>query len=179
MGLLGEGNPDWKVTEGGAALGSNLTFELGVVDMAGALARAGVRLFARQTLQNLLTLGGVRAGYWTTVLWKQLVGNVVFDTAVSSDTQAVRAYAHSAAMDSSSVTVILINIDEETAAVAVAAPSFDCHEQLVWHVTPEPDVPEVLVNGVRPTFQDDVTNGTVLPSWPPQRSACDEVVSVS
>lgn len=120
---VGEGSPSWRLVcnHGCGALKHNLTFELANLDMLGSFAASGVELFARQCLNSIInpqtdTSGGATPGYWTSILWKQLMGDMVLN--VSSAASYVRSYAHA---KPDSITLMLLNLRGETTQVA---PSF-------------------------------------------------------
>jgi hypothetical protein len=96
------------------------------LDQLGSLARHGQQLQVRQDLVGA-DYGLLRASdlspnpdYWSSLLWKRLMGPTVYAVNVSGGDELVRAYAH-ATPGGTGVTLLLLNLSEtRTAQVTLA-----------------------------------------------------------
>jgi hypothetical protein len=91
------------------------------LDQLGSLARHGQELQVRQDLVGA-DYGLLRASdlspnpdYWSSVLWKKLMGRTVYDASVTGGGELVRAYAHGTP-GGSGVTLLLLNLSETRSA---------------------------------------------------------------
>ena len=57
-----------------------------------------------------------RPDYWASVLWKRLMGPSVLDVHASADDAFVRAYAHCTPAATGGITLLLVNLHQETSA---------------------------------------------------------------
>jgi len=124
-----QGKPVWLGESGNAQCGGQPgvsdTFVAGFwwLDQLGRLARRGERVVVRQTLSGSdygliddATLAP-RPDYWTSVLWRMLVGSRVLDVTWAQDPM-LRMYAHcarSGGLDfvAGSVALVALNLDRE------------------------------------------------------------------
>jgi heparanase 1 len=137
-------------------------------DQLGKLARRGTQLVVRQSLTGanygLLdepTLDP-RPDYFTSVLWKRLVGTRVLDVPALA-VPTVRAYAHCATAlagaPAGAVTVVLVNLADAPTRVAVDLPG----DQAVWTLDAAAlDSATARLNGMDLAVADDGT----LPAMP-------------
>jgi heparanase 1 len=96
------------------------------LDQLGSLARHGQRVQIRQDLVGS-DYGLLRASdhspnpdYWSSLLWKRLMGPSVYAASVSSGGGLVRAYVHGTP-GTSGVTLLLLNLSETRAAQVTLA----------------------------------------------------------
>ena len=196
---VSEGSPNWRAS---STLQSSVLFELANVDMLGSFARAGVRLYARQSLSSVVGPGVTNPGYWVTLLWKQLMGDNVLHAAVHGGAGSLlRTYSHEDAQARGYV-VLLINISPaDRVLVQLAAQnsssmrSATCSIQEEYHVTAGSgnnrsnsgaDGDEagsdanagsvVLINGVAPCFKSS-TDAT-RPRFKAKQTTCGTPVKV-
>jgi hypothetical protein len=124
---LAPGRPLWLGETGNAQCGGqpgvSETFAGGFwwLDQLGLLARRGHEVVVRQTLSGSnygllddLTLDP-RPDYFTSVLWRRLVGERVMAAHVHGDNK-LRVYAHCTRGEPGSMTLAYLNLDEERGA---------------------------------------------------------------
>jgi hypothetical protein len=115
------GKPIWLTETAEAACGGNrwdATFldTFRYLDQLGRLARAGVQVVMHNTLAasdyglaDEKTLAP-RPSYWGALLWRQLMGSIVLDSAVPIQT-GLHVYAHCQRGSSDGVSLLIINTD--------------------------------------------------------------------
>ncbi len=140
------GVPVWLGETGnaqcGGAPGVSDTFAGGFwwLDQLGRLAARGQQGVVRQTLSGsdygLMddTTLTPRPDYWSSVLWRRLMGERVLDT--WSDDPTVRVYAHCLRGGDGQVAVVAINLDTERSA-DVVLPILDGAPVTSWVLTSE------------------------------------------
>lgn len=155
-----KGKPVWLGETGGAYCGGepglSSTFADGFywLDEMGRMARHGEATVVRQTLSGSdygliddVTLEP-RPDYWTSVLWRRLMGTRVLSA--STGDPKLFAYAHcTRGGPTGSVTIALLNLDRQFAATFDAtsfAPSV-ARAQLYLLTAPSVDAPSVMLNG--------------------------------
>jgi hypothetical protein len=124
------------------------------LDQLGSLARHGQQLQVRQDLVGA-DYGLLRASdlspnpdYWSSLLWKRLMGPTVYGASVSGGGELVRAYAHGT-RGGAGVTVLLLNLSEtRSARVALAG--------VGWRAT------QYQVTAAAPLSRDLFLNGAPL-----------------
>jgi hypothetical protein len=118
------GKPIWLTETADAACGGNAwdatyldTFRY--LDQLGRLARAGVRVVMHNTLSGsdygLLDERTFRPrpNYWAALLWHRLMGSIVLDPGVSTET-GLHVYAHCEPGQSGGISILAINISRNT-----------------------------------------------------------------
>lgn len=109
------------------------------LDELGVLARAGVRVVARQTLSGsdygLLeeTTLAPRPDYWISLLWKRRMGTRVLRLDVRGSPK-VRAYAHCAPAGNGAVAIAWLNLDAQRPAI-LSVPRMDTRGAAIDVVT--------------------------------------------
>jgi heparanase 1 len=126
------------------------------LDQLGQAARSGQQVVARQNLSGadyaLLHEPELRPNpdYWTTLLWRRLLGPTVLAVTVPDSAPTLRAYAHCARDEPGGVAYVLLNLDEEAEAqVGTAAlGASDGTTVQAWTLTaPDPLGRDVVLNG--------------------------------
>ncbi|XP_067659153.1 heparanase-like [Haliotis asinina] len=135
------------------------------LDKLGLSAQSGIKKVIRQdfsgpgwVFHNLIEpfINYPETDYWLTLLFKQLVGNVVFDTKGSTN---IRIYAHCTknknkyGYPSGSVTVYAMNLDTKAASVKFPT-ALNSRIELFWlsPVAGDPRAKNVLLNRVQSLY---------------------------
>ena len=163
------GKPIWLGETGNAQFGGEPGLSdvylggLWWMDQLALLAHSGHDTVVRQSLTGM-NYGMIddsdlaaRPDYWNSLVWKRLMGTLVYDVKVSGDQSGrLRAYAHSGAGDNpASLTVLLINLDHQRNAT-VSFPGLKSASSQVYQFT-APDIfgKTVLLNGSELKFAAD------------------------
>lgn len=169
------GAPIWNTETGGAACGGTRwqttfldTFRF--LDTQARLAKQGLdAIFTHAILSGS---NGVidektfmpNADYWAALMWRRLVGSKILDAGPIE--QGLHVYAHCQRGVSGGVTVLAINLEAETARIALSGPV-----ELYALTSPELQSRTVLLNG-RPL---ELGPGDTVPETPPVRQASGEL----
>jgi heparanase 1 len=145
------------------------------VDELGLAARTGQKVVVRQTLAGsdygLLDeqTFAPRPDYWASVLWKRLMGASVLDVHPSADDAFVRAYAHCTPAAAGGITLLLVNLHQDTSA-SVCFDDLATDGAAVYEMTaPSLDSRAASLNG-RPLAFD----GRHLPELEPVSAAIED-----
>jgi heparanase len=158
--LYAPGKPIWLAETGNAQFGGEPGLSdvylsgLWWMDELGILARKGHEVVVRQTLSGMdygmINDGDLnpRPDYWNSLMWKHLMGSQVYSVQASGEnSDRLRVYAQASAADETkSVSVLLINIDPQRDAT-VSFPGFENSGFDVYQVN-APDIfgSKVLLN---------------------------------
>ena len=146
--------------------------------MLGSFAANGVELFARQCLNSVYnpqsaTKGGATPGFWTTILWKQLMGPHVLNVSLPANS-GVRAYAQRDAEQGFTLMLLNLRASATRTDVAGIAPGGCKAKKYTLEAGPERSRGStVLLNGELLDFADE--NATALPPITGAAAACDRV----
>lgn len=164
------GKPVWLGESGNAQCGGEPgvsdTFVSGFwwLDELGRLARRGQAVLVRQTLSGS-NYGLIdddtlepRPDYWTSVLWRRLVGTSVLDAPAGAD-PLLRVYAHCTrpgAPDArpGAVTLAVVNLDRSS-SVSLVLDAFGDTAEVYELSSPDVASSEIRLNGIPIIPQDD------------------------
>jgi heparanase 1 len=163
------GKPIWLGETGNAQFGGEPGLSdvylggLWWMDQLGLLARSGHDTVVRQSLAGM-NYGMIddsdlspRPDYWNSLLWKRLMGTLVYDAKVGGDPSGkLRAYAQSSAGDEpGSLTVLLINLDHRRNATVSFAGLKRASSHVYQFSAPDIFGAKVLLNGTELKFAPD------------------------
>lgn len=146
------GAPIWLTETADAVCGGNpwaATFldSFRYLDQLGGLAQAGVQVVMHNTLcasdYGLLDENSFlpRPNYWAALLWRRLMGEMVFDPAAKAE--GLRVYVHAGRGDPDAIAVLILNLDRK-AGRAVTLPG-PCRR---YTLSADPlDGGDVMLNG--------------------------------
>jgi heparanase 1 len=173
--MYAPGKPVWLGETGNAQCGGEPglsdTFVAGFwwLDELARVARRGQPVIVRQTLSGsdygLLDDATLtpRPDYWTSVLWRRLVGARVLDVQVEPADPLARVYAHCARGEPGAVTFVVVNLDRARAAAlaldALGATSADVYMLSAADMASK----DVWLNGVKLEARDDGAPPTLGP----------------
>jgi heparanase 1 len=165
-----QGKPVWLGETGNAQCGGQPglsdTFAAGFwwLDQLGRVARRGQPVVVRQTLSGsdygLLDDATLtpRPDYWTSLLWRRLVGTRVLDASSGGD-RLLRVYAHctragAPGAASGAVTLVVINLDPST-AVELTLDALGGDRADVYQLSGDPASTSIALNGTTLLAADD------------------------
>lgn len=130
------------------------------LDQLGLMATMGYSVVVRQSMTGmnygLLREDDLfpRPDYWNSLLWKQLMGQKVYEVE-KSEKKKLRAYAHATEGREGHVTLLLINLDhEKNAEVTLPAHEGDV---VIYHVTTDDTLGDfIFLNGKKIEFDGAV-----------------------
>jgi heparanase 1 len=138
------------------------------LDELGQTARAGQEVVIRQTLSGS-NYGLIddetlepNPDYWSSLLWRRLIGTGVLAVTVLAGDANLRVYAHCAQARPGDVALVLINLDRDRAAEVVTGVEADGVE-LYQLSAPQPASHQVWLNGQLLAPREDGTPPQTLP----------------
>ena len=140
------------------------------LDQLGALARREIQVSVRQTLSgsNYGLIDDVtlepRPDYWASVLWRRLMGQRVLEVRRTAIDDLIRVYAHCSYQRPGAVTVLAINLDEESSVRIEVESLSNAGKELYVLTSDGLDSSDVMLNGTLLRDED----GT-LPPLEPER----------
>ena len=165
-------------TYGGGTANASASFVAGFlwVDKLGIAAATGHQLVARQTFSqsDYAILGRdnlPNPDFWSTLLWKRLVGGAVLRTDdLLASGRAVRVYAFCAAAGAGAVTLVVLNTEDEEAQLTLEGVGGAGGAAEVYWLTSTPGLltsRDAYLNGELLRLADETTGA--LPPLTPRR----------
>lgn len=185
----GIGQPVWLGESGGAQCGGQpgvsdrFVGSFWWADQLGRMARRGQRVVVRQTLSGsnygMIDDVSLRAlpDYWTSLLWRQLMGERVLDAADDDDAELL-TYAHCTPELDGGITVLLINIAQNQ-AVDVDLGALGSGRREVFLADGPLFEPDFVLNGEVVESASDGTPPALTPVTATPASALVEVPATS